>query len=94
MPRESARRPPLLVLGERLVAARGAVLLVAVAVVALFALALPDLRIGYSIAGFFRSSDPVLRAAMAHYQGDDAFEWPDNLLLFAWTEPDPTGDES
>lgn len=88
----SDRRPPLLILGDRLVTARGVVLSVASVVVALFALALPDLRVGYSIAGFFRSSDPELRAAMAHYEGDDPFEWPDNLLLFGWAEQEPTGD--
>ncbi|MGB3966751.1 MAG: MMPL family transporter, partial [Planctomycetota bacterium] len=69
---------------------RVAVLVAAVAVAVALAFAVPALRVGFRIDGFFRSDDPVLQEAMGHY-GDPGFEPPDRLLLFGWDEPEPTG---
>lgn len=63
-------------------------LAVTAAIAALLALALPSLRVGFEVDGFFRSDDPVLREAMQHYQ-DERFDHPDRLLLFGWDEPQP-----
>jgi predicted RND superfamily exporter protein len=74
-------------LGHWLVRRRRLVLAAAALLAVVLALALPRLRVGFRIDGFFRSEDPALQRAMAHYDG--AFDMPDRLLLFAWREADP-----
>ena len=68
-------------------------LLLAFGVGLAFALALPSLRVGFKVDGFFHSDDPELQRAMAHY-GDGGFEPPDRLLCFAWSEAEPLSAES
>jgi uncharacterized protein len=72
---------------------RVAVLCCAVALAAGLAVALPSLRVGFRVDGFFQSDDPVLQEAMGHYS-DAQFDPPDRLLLFGWDEAAPTSPES
>lgn len=85
----TAASPVLLRLGHRLVRWRWLVLLAAAVTLLLLAMWLPQLQVGFSIRGFFRSQDPELQAATAHY--DVGFETTDRLLLFGWSEADPLG---
>ncbi len=81
---------PLHTVGWWLVRHRIAVLVVALASAVALAFAVPQLQVGFRVDGFFRSDDPELQQAMAHY-GDGGFEYPDRLLLFGWDEAEPTG---
>ena len=92
-PLEPPRTSPLLALGAFLVRWRRLVLLAVLAAAALLALGLAQLQVGFKVDGFFDSSDPRLQQAMAHY-GDDAYQPPDRLLLFAWRDDAPLADAS
>lgn len=85
--------PILLTVGQWLVRWRAAVLLVTFGLALALATALPSLRVGFKVDGFFHSDDPVLREAMGHYR-DAGFDHPDRLLLFGWDEREPTGAQS
>ena len=78
-------------IGAALVRRRKTTLLLVLGAACVFAWGLKDLRLGFKVDGFFNSSDPELQLAMQHYSdsGEDGYEPPDRLLLFAWDEPDP-----
>ena len=85
-------RPSLLLLGHWLVRRRWPVLAAVVLASVALALGLSQLRVGFSVVGFFRSGgDPDLAAALQHY-GEPGLAPPDSLLAFAWAEEDPLGD--
>lgn len=87
----SSPHPFLLSVGHALVRHRCWVLATLLGAVAAVALALPQLRVGFAISGFFRSGgDQELRAALQHYS-EPGLAPPDSLLAFAWQQDDPTG---
>lgn len=81
-----APRGWLLTLGEGLVRWRKTTVVVMLALATVLGTGLFDLNVGFKVGGFFESEDPELRAAVAHY---GAFDHPDNVLLFAWSETEP-----
>ncbi|MBL8754519.1 MAG: MMPL family transporter [Planctomycetes bacterium] len=93
MTRPPSHPPRLLAAGTFLVRHRVAVLLLVLVTAGLLATALPSLQVGFRVDAFFKSDDPVLQQAMAHY-GDEGFEYPDRLLLFGWDDPEPVSAQS
>ncbi len=61
----------------------------------LLAWGLNYLSLGFKVDGWFRSDDPKLQLAMAHYgEMGEGYEPPDRLMLFAWREQEPTSDDA